>query len=104
MNIAATTSKNGIIIRLTDERWKHIVLMHPNLVNKQKQVLNTVKDPDVIFQGQSKELLAAIELPKGRYLVVVYKESGKDGFIITTYDTTDVYWLFKKKVVWNKPL
>lgn len=78
--------------------------MHPRLANKQKQVLNTVKDPDAIFQGQSKELLATTELPKGRHLVVVYKELAGDGFIITAYDTTDVYWLFKKKLLWSKPL
>lgn len=91
MDIATTISRNNVVIRLTDERWKHIILMHPNLADKQKQVLNTVKDPDLIFQGAARELLATIELSKVRYLVVVYKEL-----------ITDTYWLFKKEIIWSK--
>lgn len=97
-----TTSKNGIIIRLTEERWKHICLMHPNLADKQKQVLNTVKDPDYILKGRASELLAVIGATKKVYLVVVYKEAGDDGFIITAYETTNTTWLFKKEIIWNK--
>lgn len=104
MNIASTFSKSGVVIRLTDERWKHIVLMHPNLVDKQKQVLNTVKDPDFIFQGGAGELLATTLLSKTSYLVVVYKEMATDGFIITAFDATDTFWLFKKKLLWSKHL
>ena len=77
--------------------------MHPNLALKQKKVLNTIKDPDLIFQGKGGELLAAIQLSKARYLVVVYMELISDGFIITAFETTDTNWLFKKKVIWNKP-
>lgn len=103
VDIAKTISKNNFVIRLTDERWKHICLMHPNLAGKQKQVLDAVKNPDIIFQGAAKELLATIQLSKGRYLVVVYKELADDGFIITAFETIDTNWLFKKKIIWNKP-
>lgn len=104
MDIAQTISRNKIIIRLTDERWRHIVLMHPNLVHKQKQILATVKNPGYIFQGNVRELLATVQLSKVRYLVVVYKEVVDDGFIITAFETTDTYWLFKKKLIWSKHL
>jgi len=103
VDIAKTISKNNVVIRLTNERWKHIVLMHPNLINRQKTVLNTIKNPDYIFQGTAKELLATIQLSKVRYLVVIYKELIDDGFIITAFETTDTNWLFKKKAIWNKP-
>ena len=109
MDIATTTSKNGILICLTEERWKHNILLHPNLSDKQAQVLTTVSDPDYIFKGSAGELLAASELSARVYLVVVYKETFSsnreikpDGFIITAYDTTDVRWLFKKELIWNK--
>lgn len=97
-----TTSKNGIIIRLTEERWKHIVLMHPALANKQVQVLKTVQNPDCILQGKAGELLAVSGPLRKQYLVVVYKEFESDGFIITAFETTDVIWLFKKKNIWNR--
>ena len=102
MDIASTISKNGILIRLTGERWKHIVLMHPSLTNKQKQVLKIVKNPDYILKGKAKELLAISAISKRGYLVVIYKEIEADGFIITAYGTTNKLWLFKKKLIWNK--
>lgn len=102
MDISITLSKNGIIIRLTEERWKHIKQMHPSLRDRQKQVLATIKNPDYIFKGNGGELLAVSALSKSDYIVVVYKEKNNDGFIITAYETTDKLWLFKKELVWNK--
>ena len=116
MIIATITSKNGIKIRLTDERWKHIVLMHPNLTDKQRKVLSTVKNPDYILRGSGDEKLAVLEISKNlsilrkniyyilNYLVVVYKETTKDGFIITAYESSDPKWLFKKETIWSKHL
>ncbi len=102
MDITSTISKNGILIRLTDERWKHIILMHPALENKQAQVLSTVKNPEFIFKGKGGELLAVSSTSKRGYLVVIYKEKITDGFIITAFETTDKLWLFKKELIWNK--
>ncbi len=97
-----TTSKNGMLIRLTQERWKHICLMHPNLVNKQKKVLETINNPEIIFKGKAGALLAVAGASKRVYYVVVYKEVDNDGFIITAFETTDTTWLFKKEKIWNK--
>lgn len=102
MIIVTTISKNGIRIRLTEERWKHIVLMHPNLADKQSQVLATIKNPDTILRGKGGELLAVSKTSKSHYLVVVYKEEKPDGFIITAFEITDTTWLFKKELIWSK--
>ncbi len=100
--MAIVVSKNGISIRLTHERWKHTLLMHPNLTGKQKEVLNTIKNPDCILKGKAGELLAVSKTLKKFYLVVVYKETEDDGFIITAYETTETVWLFKKEMIWSK--
>lgn len=102
MNLGAAVSKNGLLIRLSEERWKHIVLMHPALTNKQAKVLKTVRDPEYILEGGKKELLAVSKLSKKRYIVVIYKEEIADGFVITAYETTDTLWLFKKEIIWSK--
>lgn len=102
MDIASTFSKNGILIRLTDERWKHICLMHPALADKQTKVLSAVKNPDYIFKGKANELLAVLATSKRGYLVIVYKETEADGFIITAYETIATVWLFKKEIIWSK--
>ena len=52
MDIATAVSKNGVVIRLTEERWKHIILLHPKLSDKQARVLSTVKNPDYIFRAK----------------------------------------------------
>ena len=49
MEVATVVSKNGILIRLTGERWKHIVLMHPGLAGKQQKILTTIQNPDCIL-------------------------------------------------------
>jgi len=87
-------SKNNIPIRLTKERWEHIVIRHPELESQKDRVLETVANPDKIQQGDYGELIAIRFYKKtpltSKYLVVVYKEvMNIDGFIITAYFTTN---------------
>lgn len=83
-------SKNNIPLRLTKERWNHIVLRHPELNGQKEQVLETVTDPDLIQQGDFGELIAIRFYDKtpltSKFLVTIYKEVVDiDGFIITAY-------------------
>ncbi|MBI4768398.1 MAG: hypothetical protein HY787_28035 [Deltaproteobacteria bacterium] len=80
-------SKNKISIRLTDERWAHITDEHCELAGLRLEVLETVINPGKIFAGNDEELLAVREIFSGKYLVVVYREFEKDGFIITAFLT-----------------
>ena len=48
MDIAV--SKAGIPIRLTDERWFHIVENHDDVAGYYDEVLLTVEDPDLIVK------------------------------------------------------
>ena len=105
MILATAKSKKGVIIRLTDERWQHIILAHqeigPNDFNKFMQVISK---PEFILQGSKGELLAVQKVPRKKlWIVVPYKElTGEDGFVLTTYFTSDLTWLFKKEIIWNK--
>ncbi len=80
----------GVPIRLTDERWQHIVRRHPEMGSQQIQVLETVAEPDLVQEGDFGELLAIRFYPRtpltSKYLVVVYQEiSTEDGFVLTAY-------------------
>lgn len=83
-------SKTGVPLRLTEERWRHIVQNHPEVTTLRDQILETVAHPDVIQEGDYGELLALRFYPEtplsSKYLVVAYKELGAtDGFILTAY-------------------
>jgi hypothetical protein len=86
-------SRNQVPIRLTQERWEHILRRHPEMINQKELVLETLGDPDVIQEGDLGTLLAIrfyVESPLTRkHLVVVYKEISKtDGFVLTAYITS----------------
>ena len=41
-------SRNGVPIRVTDERWQHIVTRHPEMADQHVRVLETIVEPDRI--------------------------------------------------------
>lgn len=72
-------SRDGVPVRLTDERWNHIERNHPEVGSLRQEVLETVADPDLIQEGDSGELLAikgyeATPLTS-KNLVVPYRET-----------------------------
>ena len=96
-------SVNSIPIRLTSERWIHIVENHDELAGRFHEVLEAVGDPYLILKGKQGELLA-VKLRKFLAFVAVYKEvSSSEGFIITAFETSKGKQLIKtRKIVWQK--
>lgn len=93
-------SKNGISIRLTDERWTHITEEHAELQDLKSEVLTTIADPLRIFAGGDQERLAVRELELGKYIVVVYRELAHDGFVITAFLTRRMRSLERRRQLW----
>ncbi|MDT4896397.1 MAG: hypothetical protein QOH25_1474 [Acidobacteriota bacterium] len=91
--IDVATSRGGIPIRLTDERWSHIERRHPEMSDQRERVLETVQEPDMIQQGDFGELLAIRHYQQtpltSKFMVVVYRELAlEDGFVLTAYFTS----------------
>jgi hypothetical protein len=79
-------SVNGVPIRLTFERWYHIIENHDDLASYFYDVLETVESPEFVIRGNQGVLKAAKNIGKNKWLVVIYREiSKKDGFVITAY-------------------
>jgi hypothetical protein len=93
-------SRNGIRIRLTDERWAHISGEHGELTSLRSEIMETVAKPMRILAGDWGELLAVGELEVGKYIVVVYRELERDGFIITAFLTRRFRSLERRKQLW----
>jgi hypothetical protein len=98
--INQVTSKNGVSIRLTDERWAHITEEHCEIAGLRSEVLETVLQPERILLGGDGELIALRELEQGKYLVVIYREQVDDGFIITAFVTRRERSLSKRRQLW----
>lgn len=94
-------SKNNVPIRLTKERWIHIIEAHDDLAGHYDDVLDTIENPNYILKGY-KDALIALKRTGKKFLAVVYKELGKeDGFVITAYFTTKIK-LEKEVILWQK--
>ena len=98
-------SINGIPVRLTQERLEHIYKGHPELKGCDELIAETLSNPEKILEGDNGALMAVRNYPKtpvseNKYLVVVYKEQGNDGFVITAYFTRRLpKW---RKVLWQR--
>ena len=98
-----TLSKNGVPIRLPEERWRHIIEEHRELSHLRAAVLEAVNQPDRILAGAQDELLALRSQADGKVLVAVYREIGNDGFVITAFLTRRLTVLNRKTQLWPSP-
>jgi hypothetical protein len=81
-------SVRGVPIRLTDERWRHIVNAHDEMAGYYDDCLHAIEEPDWVLAGSSGSLKAIRAYGRKRFLVVLYRElSRHDGFVITAYFT-----------------
>ena len=98
--LKSAVSRNSVLIRLTEERWAHISEEHAEISELQWEIMQTIRDPVRIVQGNARELLALRELELGKYVVVVYREVPGDGFVITAFLTRRIRSLERRKQLW----
>jgi hypothetical protein len=94
-------SRNKVPIRLTDERWKHIIEEHAELAGLRDEVLEAITQAERVLCGTAGELLAVRTITDGKVLVVVYRETAKvDGFVITAFVTRRLASLDRRQQLW----
>ncbi len=96
----AVYSVDGVPIRLTDERWEHIVSNKPYMSAYYETVLDAIERPTWILRGYAGALVAVLSLGKRQYLHVVYRElDQQDGFIVTAFISQKVN---RSAIIWPK--
>src|SRR4029079_11616412 len=96
----STQSIDGFPIRLTVERWFHIVENHDDVAGYYDEVLDTVASPEIVLPGYGGSRIAVRGHGPHRYLCVVYRQtSATDGFIITAYFSRK---LDRRKALWKR--
>lgn len=94
-------SKNGVPIRLPEERWFHITEEHSEMAGYYFEALETVESPEAIYRGRAGECIAIKEIETSKYIVVIYKEINKeDGFIVTAFLTRRKKQFERRKKLW----
>lgn len=81
-------SVNGIPIRISAERWRHIVENRDELAGRFDDVILAIEEPDWVTRGYRGALMAWKGYGRRGYLVAVYKEqAGGKGFLVTAFFT-----------------
>lgn len=93
---------NNIPVRLTQERWQHIVENHNDMAGYYYDVLETVVHPTWLLQGDDDEFWAVKLISRRKAFLVIYRELSdtKDGFVITAFITTKVKKLLRRRIIW----
>ena len=100
MILGIAHSVNGVPIRLTQERWEHILDSHPGLASYRETILDAVENPDYILASRRGALAAVVVLGRKAFLHIFYVEkSRRDGFIISAWMKEK---MDKTKIVWRK--
>lgn len=100
MNLDIVKSIGNVPIRLTFERWEHIIERHPLMIGFLENVLAAVENPEFVSRGNRGAKTAIVNLGRRRWLHVSYREFGiKDGFIITVFMAE---YYDENKVIWSK--
>lgn len=89
-------SIKGIEIRLTKERWSHILEHHPEIEQFLDEILSTVSNPKNLYLHPKKQILAATNsydkletYGLAKNIAVHYREFTRDGFILTAFVISD---------------
>ncbi len=64
-------SKNGIKIRITEERWFHITENHDDIAGFYDDILDCIENPDIIIKGYNDALVALKLFSDNKYLASV---------------------------------
>jgi hypothetical protein len=97
-------SRNGVAIRLTDERWQHIIEEHAELAELRNVIVATIAESEQVLLGTAGELLAVRTIEPGKVMVVVYREvDADDGFVITAFVTRRLKSLEQREQLWPPP-
>lgn len=89
-------------IRFPEERWFHITEEHSEMAGYYFEVLETIEQPDIIYEGKSGGFIAVKEIEKGKYIIAIYRELSKnDGFVITAFFTKRIKFLIRRKKIWE---
>lgn len=86
MIIGISHSINGVPIRLTDERWEHILDLHPELGAFRDTLLDAVENPNYILASRRGAFAAVVVLGRRLFFTssTLKRADEMDSFFLPT--------------------
>jgi hypothetical protein len=97
--LRSTFSVMGHRIRLTAERWIHVVEHHEELAGMLEDVLVTIASPETVYAGKAGESIAVTEYDTGLWLAAVYIDQ-QEGFVVTAFLTSRRSYFERRLQLW----
>lgn len=81
----------GFTVRTTASYWKLLLLKHPEIEGRERDIERTLAEPDVVRRSRRDPAVHLFYRAEGAYhLCAVVKRLGGDGFLVTAYVTDTV--------------
>lgn len=82
-------------VELTEERWQHIVIEHPEVIDHKEKIPIVLADPDYVKRSKRDEHVILYyryfaDIFDGKYLLVAVKKDLLRSFVVTGYVTRSV--------------
>ena len=98
------TDFQGRPIRLTDERWTHI-LEHPEMVGQRPRLIETLLTPELVIATAKDETVYTYHRfyettpVTSKYMIVAVKIVADDAFVVTAFYSSRMK---KGKIIWQQ--
>ena len=91
-------------VELTEERWQHIVIEHPEVIDHKEKIPVVLADPDYVKRSKRDERVMLYyryfaDILDGKYLLIAVKKDLSRSFVVTGYVTRSV---MKGEMLWER--
>ena len=89
--IFEVVDKDGRKIKMTRERWSHIAINHPDMVNKIEEIKSALIKPTLIVPNKysdDKRNYYKYQKPTSDYILVIVKYLNQEGYVVSAFSTS----------------
>lgn len=78
---------DGRRIIISKERWRHIIIRHPEVGNDVALLSKGLSNPTEVYENGRGGIHSILQIDENHFLVVIYEATNDEGFVRTAYIT-----------------
>lgn len=94
------TSIHNIAIEIPAGRWNLICEAHPETARYLNETMETIEDPEIVFEGKGNRSIAVKQIDRDTFLSVIYNEKIKQ--LVTVFITRNLMQYDELNIIWKK--